>query len=251
MNPFKTDSMHRFIDRWHEWHAAHHAHHHHYADQGRGHHRDHRHAGRQGGRHHPGFFGLGADFGHGFPGGRGVGAFGPGRKLGSADLQLLLLALLAERPSHGYELIKALDERSNGYYSPSPGMVYPALTYLEEIGHATVQAEGTKKLYSVTDAGRAHLEQNRAAVDTLLEQLQWLGRKMDHLRRAMSGGGPDDDADIDAGGRQRGGASELRSARRALKSVLAEKADAALDEQRRVAAILERAIAEIRTGANA
>ena len=233
MNPFKTDLMHRFADRWHQAHEALHRHHHH------------RHAGRHGGRHH-GFLGFGADFGHDFPGGRGAGAFGPGRKLGSADLQLLLLALLAEKPSHGYELIKALDERSNGYYSPSPGMVYPALTYLEEIGHASVQAEGTKKLYNITDAGLGHLEQNRAAVDMLLQQLQWLGRKMDHLRRAMAGDRGDDDEPAAREGRH--SAPELRSARRALKSALIEKADAGLDEQRRIAAILERATTEIRAG---
>ena len=58
-----------------------------------------------------------------------------GRKLGSADLQLLLLALLAERPAHGYELIRTLEQRSGGFYAPSPGMVYPALTFLDEIGH--------------------------------------------------------------------------------------------------------------------
>src|ERR1700742_488389 len=119
-------------------------------------------AGRHGGPH-GGFFGFGHHFGEGFgPGGRGGGrgGFGPGRKLGSGDLQLLLLALRAEKPSHGYELIKALEERSSGYYSPSPGMVYPALTYLEELGHASVTAEGTRKLYSATEAGRKHLADN-------------------------------------------------------------------------------------------
>ncbi len=212
-------------------------------------------AARHCGRHH-GFFGFGSDFAGGFPGGsrRGAGRFGPGRKLGSADLQLLLLALLAEKPSHGYELIKALDERSNGYYSPSPGMIYPALTYLEEIGHATAQSEGNKKLYSITEAGRTYLEQNRAAVDTLLEQLAWIGRKMDHLRRAMSSaeasGDRDDEGDAhrdaDARERFRGFAREVRTARRSLKLALIGKIGAPLDEQRRVAEILERAAAEIR-----
>src|ERR1700678_1535960 len=155
------------------------------------------HGGRHGRRHHHGFFGFGPDFGPGFGQGRGAGHFGPGRKLGLADLQLLLLALLAEKASYGYELIKALEERSKGYYSPSPGMIYPALTYLEEIGHATVQVEGTKKLYSITEAGLTHLEQNRAAVDTLLEQLSWIGRKMDHLKRAWSGAGEEQE-DFDA-----------------------------------------------------
>ena len=88
-------------------------------------------------------------------GGRG---FGMGRKLASVDLQLLILRLLEEKPRHGYEVIKELDERSKGFYVPSPGMVYPALTYLEEIGHATVEAVGTRKLYSITEAGKQHLD---------------------------------------------------------------------------------------------
>jgi DNA-binding PadR family transcriptional regulator len=203
------------------------------------------HGGRHGRRHHHGFFGVGHDFGHGF----GPGHMGPGRKLGSADLQLLLLALLAEKASYGYELIKALDERSHGYYSPSPGMIYPALTYLEEIGHATVQAEGTKKLYSITEAGLTHLEQNRAAVDALLEQLTWIGRKMDHLKRAWSGAGEEQE-DFDAphtrGEHWRGFSSEVRMAKRKLKSALIEKAGASAEEQQRIASILERAANEIR-----
>src|ERR1700691_3099894 len=152
--------------------------------QDRGHH-GHHHAGRHGGPP-GGFFGFGHHFGEGFgPRGAGRGGFGPGRKLGSADLQLLLLALLAENPSHGYELIKAIEERSSGYYSPSPGMVYPALTFLEEIGHASVAAEGTRKLYSATETGRKHLADNRAALETLLAQLQQIGRRMQKVRRAM------------------------------------------------------------------
>src|SRR3974390_683872 len=97
--------------------------------------------------------------------------FRTGRKLASDDLQLLLLALIAEKPSHGYDLIKLLEERSGGYYVPSPGMIYPALTYLEEAGHATIEQEGTKKLYRISEEGKAHLDQNRAAADELLAQL--------------------------------------------------------------------------------
>lgn len=245
-----------------------------------GHH--HRHAGRHG---HRGFQGFGGE--HGFPGdlgrgGRGGHGLGPGRKLGSADLQLLILALLADKPHHGYEIIKALDERSSGYYSPSPGMVYPALTYLEEIGHASFETEGTKKLYSITVAGLAHLDANRAAADTLLQQLGWIGQRMEHLRRAMAQdggaasaadafdpfGAPDFEA-ADAGRRggrgrrgERGGrdeqggrhsfAPELREAYHALKYALGELrmrgSDIAADEQQRIAAILARAAAEIRSG---
>ena len=158
---------------FHRFHEAWHAHHHHHAH------------GRRG------FAGFGGR--HGLsdgPSGVGFDGFNRGRKLGSADLQLLLLALLAERPSHGYELIKALDERSKGYYAPSPGMVYPALTYLEEIGHASVEAQGAKKLYSITEAGLTHLEGQRSAVDALLQQLAYIGQRMEEFRRAM---GPGDD----------------------------------------------------------
>ncbi|HUN94165.1 MAG TPA: PadR family transcriptional regulator [Burkholderiaceae bacterium] len=215
------------------------------------------HAGRHGGRHHHGFFGFGNDFGEGMPGGvrRGPGGFGPGRKLGSSDLQLLLLALLADKPSHGYELIKALGERSSGYYSPSPGMVYPALTYLEEIGHAAVETEGTRKLYRITDAGRDHLEKNRAAVDTLLQQIDWLGKRMEQVRQAMAGAtnpsdAGDEDNDAESGwaerGRWAGAIGELRQARRSLKLALFGKIGANADVQRKVAEILERAAAEIR-----
>ncbi|HEY4375137.1 MAG TPA: PadR family transcriptional regulator [Burkholderiales bacterium] len=206
------------------------------------------HAGRQRGP-----FGFGFDFGPGFPGehgrGPGRGGFGPGRKLGSADLQLLILALLAEKPRHGYEVIKALDERSNGYYSPSPGMVYPALTYLEEIGHATVATEGTKKQYSITADGIAHLEKNRASVDALLEQLAYIGQKMEHLRRAMAGRGEDEgEGEGGHGGHSRWHkmAPEIRQARQSLKSALIEKFGASDEEQRRIAQILEKAAAEIR-----
>ena len=121
------------------------------------------------GRHHGGR-GFGR-FGKGFmdAGDKGGRAFGMGRKLASVDLQLLILGLLAEKPRHGYEIIKTLDERSKGFYIPSPGMVYPALTYLEEIGHATVEVDGARKLYHITDAGRAYLDERRPAADAAVE----------------------------------------------------------------------------------
>jgi predicted O-methyltransferase YrrM/DNA-binding PadR family transcriptional regulator len=127
--------------------------------------------------------------------GRGGGDFGGrhfrmGRRLGSADLQLLLLSLLAEAPSHGYELIKLLEERSGGFYSPSPGMIYPALTYLEELGYTTITSEGTKKLYHITAAGQAHLAQHRTAAEAMLAQLAALARRMKRVRRAFEGDGP-------------------------------------------------------------
>ena len=103
--------------------------------------------------------------------GRGGGDFGggdmmrAGRMLAQGDLRLLALALIAEQPRHGYEIIKVLEEKTEGWYAPSPGIVYPTLTYLEEAGYVTVEADGAKKLYSITEEGRAHLAENKDFVD--------------------------------------------------------------------------------------
>jgi DNA-binding PadR family transcriptional regulator len=149
-------------------------------------------------------------------------------------LQLLILALLAEKPAHGYEIIKEIGERSGGFYNPSPGMVYPALTYLEEIGYASVEAEGTRKRYAITDEGRAHLAQNQRHADTILAQMRWMAEKMQHVRRAFGGDRP------------QGWNDDLYAARNALREALAGLGDATEEVQRRVADILERAAKEIR-----
>ena len=191
---------------------------------------------------HRGHHGFG-HFGRGFMEGGGMGGrgFGMGRKLASGDLQLLILKLLDEKSRYGYEIIKELDERSKGFYVPSPGMVYPALTYLEEIGHATVAADGSRKLYSITDAGKEHLAKNLATADALFTQFDRVGERMDRVRRALrdeeSGEEPDD--------HERRGSRELHRARRDLRAALADKWHSSRDEQRRIAAILARAAAEI------
>ena len=177
----------------------------------------------------------------GFFGGAGLaGAAFRGRKLGSADLQLVLLALLAERPSHGYELIKALEERSGGFYSPSTGMVYPALTYLEEVGRASVEADGAKKLYSITTAGRDYLEANREAADAMLAQLSFIARKMGRVREIFSGEDGDEE--------RSGSAREVWLARRELRRALHDKRHVDADEASRIAEILRRAAADVRDG---
>lgn len=204
-------------------------------------HCQHRHFPQFFGRHHGGR-GFAGRFGGWFaeggePGGRG---FGMGRKLGSADLQLLILKLLADKPRHGYEVIKALDELSKGFYVPSPGMVYPALTYLEEIGHATVASEGTRKLYSITEAGRQHLSAQRSVAEALATQFERVGERMEHLRHAMRSRVDRDAEGIDADER-RGAGEPLLRARRALQAALAEKRDSSPEEQQRIADILSRA----------
>ncbi|WP_238812545.1 PadR family transcriptional regulator [Paraburkholderia sp. SG-MS1] len=192
-----------------------------------GRHQDPRGGGR-GGRFGGGPGGFGGD-GEGFP---------RGRKFSSDDLQLLLLSMIDAQPSHGYELIKALEMRSNGFYSPSPGMVYPALTYLEELGYVTVQLEGNRKRYELAHMGRDYLAANRERVELMLAKLTHIARKMDSVRRALAGEEP---ADISEGG----WLPELNEARRTLKHALLRRDNVPADEQRRIAAILMRAAREI------
>jgi DNA-binding PadR family transcriptional regulator len=79
-----------------------------------------------------------------------------------------------------------VEEQSSGVYTPSPGMVYPALTYLEEMSYAVAAAEGTKKLYSITDEGTEHLGKHRAAATELWTQLAIFGRKLAHFRKQFA-----------------------------------------------------------------
>ena len=120
-----------------------------------------------------------------FGGGRGPRrrerVFGPGQ------LRLTLLAMLAEEPRHGYELIKSLEEMTEGVYSPSPGVVYPTLQMLADEGVIAEQAsDDAKKLYQATEAGIAELEDRKDEIEALWERL---GRKTERAR-AM-GGSPD------------------------------------------------------------
>jgi DNA-binding PadR family transcriptional regulator len=88
------------------------------------------------------------------------------------DLRLVILRLIAEKPRHGYEIIKEIEERVAGAYSPSPGVIYPTLTLLEELSYVAVRpGEGARKLHEVTEAGRAFLTANGPAVDALFARM--------------------------------------------------------------------------------
>ncbi|RDI98239.1 PadR family transcriptional regulator [Dyella solisilvae] len=123
--------------------------------------------------------GRGRGFGRGFGddegssgwGGMG-GRFRGGRVFGHGDLKLILLALIAEQPRHGYELIRTIEEMFDGAYAPSPGAVYPTLTLLEELGHASVESGDGKKLYSITEVGKAFLAENKEAVEAVMSRMQ-------------------------------------------------------------------------------
>jgi DNA-binding PadR family transcriptional regulator len=199
--------------------------------------------------HGPGRHGFLRRFG-GF--GRGGGRdFRATRMLASDDLQLIVLALLNEKPRHGYEIIKALEEHSSGIYTPSPGVVYPALTYLEEVGYAVSEADANKKLYSITDAGKEHLGKNRGTADEMLEQLSRFGRRMARVQKHMADEEAEnefDESDPRTGAKRewRKMKSEFRELKDELKAALWEKIDASSEEKTRVLEILRRALAEIR-----
>lgn len=111
-------------------------------------------------------------FGQG-PWGRGRGG-GPrgGRVFDQGDLKYVILQLLAEKPRHGYEIIKAIEERFGGAYAPSPGTVYPTLTMLEDMGYArVVPEESGKKIYEITDEGRKHLAEHSTTVNDIFDRI--------------------------------------------------------------------------------
>ena len=179
-----------------------------------------RHRHRHGGRH-----GMRGDMG-------GDDMMRARRMLAQGDLRLLALALIAEQPRHGYEIFKVLEDKTQGWYAPSPGIVYPTLTFLEEAGYVTAQADGAKKLYSITAEGRAYLEENRAFVDALLERLEAVGAQARESRSE------DDD---------RPKVPRLvRSALYNLRDVAAERLKGDADAEAKVVEILARAATELK-----
>lgn len=116
----------------------------------------------------------GGDFGDG--GGRGRGRRGRGRMFTGDELRLLLLRLIADEPRHGYDLIRAIEEISHGAYAPSPGVVYPTLTMLQDMGLIEeAKSEGARKAFAATKDGEAHLEEQEEEVEALLVRLKELG----------------------------------------------------------------------------
>jgi DNA-binding PadR family transcriptional regulator len=100
-------------------------------------------------------------------GGRGVG-----RPFDHGELRFVILALIAEKPRHGYEIIKAIEEQFGGTYTPSAGVVYPTLTMLEESGNATVEEIRGKKSYTITEQGTQFLAANRASTEAAMRRMR-------------------------------------------------------------------------------
>lgn len=169
-------------------------------------------------------FGFGGRRGHhehrGMRGGRMRRVFDQG------DLRYVLLGLIAEQPRHGYELIKAIEEKFGGLYSPSPGVVYPTLTLLEELGYIRPEGvDGARKQFAVTQEGRDFLAANRAVVDQIFARMAEITRTY--------GGGP---------------APEIRRAMQNLEAALAirlGRGPLGADEVRAVTSILDHAAGEV------
>ena len=187
--------------------------------------------GRRWRRHFGGDFAGGGR--HGMGGGEMMRA---GRMLAQGDLRLIALALIAEQPRYGYEIIKVLEDKTAGWYSPSPGVVYPTLTFLEEAGYVTAQADGAKRLYTITDEGRTYLESNRTFVDAVLERLDAVGERMRSRR-----------SDEDNDGRRGPRVPRLvQAALENLRDVTVERLKNNGDTEAKVVEVLARAAAELK-----
>jgi DNA-binding PadR family transcriptional regulator len=98
-----------------------------------------------------------------------------GRLFDSGELRFVILSYIAEKPAHGYEIMKGIAEKMGGAYAPSAGVIYPTLSQLEDEGLATVVAEGGKKLYTITDTGRKELDENKERIEELMRRIRQMG----------------------------------------------------------------------------
>jgi DNA-binding PadR family transcriptional regulator len=165
-------------------------------ERGRGEHRgrggwdrEHGHHGQSARHDERGERGFGRHGRHGFDrfGGRGWGGFERGfgrreRLFDAGDLKIVILKLLSEQPSYGYQLMKTMEERLAGGYSPSAGVIYPTLTMLEEEGLAAATVENNKKVYSVTDEGKAFLQSKEARAEELFKRIDEAGKNFERGR---------------------------------------------------------------------
>jgi DNA-binding PadR family transcriptional regulator len=103
------------------------------------------------------------------------------------DLKYVILDLLKEKPRHGYEVIRALEEQSHGLYTPSPGVVYPTLQMLEELGYASLQERDGKKVYSITEEGNNFLSERKDWADEVRSQIKsrWSFRNIGRMATLM------------------------------------------------------------------
>ncbi len=109
---------------------------------------------------------------------------------GSGDMKYVILKLLNDKPMHGYEVMKALEEQTHGWYKPSPGTVYPTLQWLEDEGLVQCEERDGKKIYSIIDAGREFLDENKSSVEDIFDRIdemidRFVGNPMPDVNRAI------------------------------------------------------------------
>jgi DNA-binding PadR family transcriptional regulator len=126
-------------------------------------------------RHGDWGFGPGFPFGSGWRGvwgGRGKGPRRRTQMFESGEIKFVILRLLKEKPRHGYEVIKALEEQMAGCYTPSAGTVYPTLQLLEDEGYVRAVDTAGKKVYHITPEGERYLEEHRDLLDQIVERVR-------------------------------------------------------------------------------
>jgi len=170
------------------------------------------------------------------------------RWLSSKELRLVILHFLKERPRHGYEIIRSIEDYTSGFYAPSPGIVYPCLAEFRRSGLAISSHNGTKNLFELTNAGRSALLQCEEAVVGILEQIKTYGEKMAYFQNQAlqeeqtnerwGGGLERDDLELKA---------EFIKVRRTLRLAIFEKSAASVEEKKRVLETIKKAIDEIRS----
>lgn len=198
-------------------------------------------------------FGGGKGFGRGFGVGRDFGGKMKGKLLSSEDMHLLVLHLLNQGPNYGYEIIKSIETLSSGTYAPSPGMIYPLLSYIVEAGHANSTQEGNRKVFEITEDGKAFLETKQKEVEELLEKIKIFGERIADVKSRME----EEDSAEERWGRDNSGEhdfttrAQFHEIRHELRAALFKKRLASKEEKQRVLDILRRAIAEINNKPNA
>ncbi len=186
--------------------------------------------GRHGHGHRGGGHGHGDGHSHGDQHEHGGASTAMKRLLAHGDLRFVVLLLVEEKPRHGYEIIKLIEAKSSGQYAPSPGVIYPTLTYLEETGWLATKTQDDKKQYSITPEGKAHLDENREVAASILQKLEEAGAKLASEKAEPFEGDE---------------RSEIRSVFHAIKAELKTFAAPTEKTKKAIADLLRRALEEI------
>ena len=108
----------------------------------------------------------------------------------SGEMKYVILSLIRRRPTHGYEVMKALEDQTGGYYKPSPGTIYPTLQWLEDQGFVEIKTRNGKKVYHITTEGESFLDEHRSEVNDIFERVEqmmdyFVGGKMPDIHKGV------------------------------------------------------------------